>query len=397
MPPAVAVEIPDYRRIVTAAAVLSLVMGIGIISVGPCLPGLSDEFDLSDTAAGALVALQGGAYGAAVVVAGRIGDRIGRLVPTTIGIVMQIGGLVALALAQSAAWAFGAITLVGIGAGIASAGVGALVADNTGPRAPRAMLLSNAGFGLGALVAPGVAAIAFAVGLSWRWPLLVGAAVCLIALPTVRIFPRGRPRSHADAPMAPWHELLRDAHLRALLVVIGLYFPVESALAAWYPKYSVDARDGSEWMGAAAVAGFWAALTISRLILGLGRFRLRTPNLLPLLIGGALVLALGVLLLPGAAAPAFVLIVSGALCGGIFPLSSAAAAARAPAATGTVFGLLLGIGGVMTLVVPLTMGVVSDAAGTPAAGIVVVVVLLAAALAAALAYRSMGDAAPVAP
>ena len=54
-------------------------------------------------------------------------------------------------------------------------------------------------------------------------------------------------------------------------------------------------------------------------------------------------------------------------------------------------------GGVMTLVVPLTMGVVSDAAGTPAAGIVVVVALLAAALAAALAYRSMGDAAPVAP
>ena len=397
MPPAVAVETPDYRRIVTAAAVLSLVMGIGIISVGPCLPGLSDEFDLSDTAAGALVALQGGAYGAAVVVAGRVGDRIGRLVPTTIGIVMQIGGLVALALAQSAAWAFGAITLVGHwrrdrqrrGRRARRRQHRAARAAGHAPlerrlRAGRARRPRRRGHRLRARPLLALAA-------ARRRGRLRGRAADGAHLPA------GPSPLHSEAPMAPWHALLRDAHLRALLVVIGLYFPVESALAAWYPKYSVDARDGSEWMGAAAVAGFWAALTISRLILGLGRFRLRTPNLLPLLIGGALVLALGVLLLPGAAAPAFVLIVSGALCGGIFPLSSAAAAARAPAATGTVFGLLLGIGGVMTLVVPLTMGIVSDAAGTPAAGIVVVVVLLAAALAAALAYRSMGDAAPVAP
>ena len=379
---------PDvFRRVVAAGGLLSLGLGIGVIAIGPCLPGLREEFALSDTASGALVALQGGTFGLAVVAAGRLGDRRGRTRPLVAGVLVQIVGLTLLGLAPAAWAAFVAVVAIGIGSGLSNAGISALVAEHEERRRDRALLLTGAGFGVGALFAPGMSALLFAVGLGWRWPLLAGAAICAAVLPAIRLFPpEHAPSVRAAAATERVRALLRDRRVRTVIVMTAAYYPVEGALAAWFPVFTTEERGFSDALAAATVACFWGALTVARLYLGTRRRQPDPARMIPLLMGASLLLYVLMLLVPGRPVAIVVMVISGALLGGVFPLSMGAGALHAPLALGTVMGLMLGIGGAMSLVVPLAMGAASDAADDPTAGIAVATAMLALSLGAALFY-----------
>jgi fucose permease len=138
-----------------------------------------------------------------------------------------------------------------------------------------------------------------------------------------------------------------------------------------------------------ALAGYWAALMLTRAWLGRGRSPLSGPRLV---IASAVASAAVVGLLLTAARPPLAVAMTvavGATLAGIFPTVLGIAGARFPAHSGTVFGLLftMALAGGMTL--PWVTGQLAAAWGLrPALGLVVLQFLAVAALPGAIGARS---------
>lgn len=364
-----------YRGVWLASCASLLIVGAYAALFGPALlPEIMRRTGVGMGNAGAVFTASFGAAIVSTAAAGPALDRFGRRWPLALGLALNGVALVTIPLAGSWPALLTLVALLGLGEGALVVGVHVVVAEASPGREAGALNLLNVGFGVGAVLGPALAA---AVRAADGRPTLVLAALGLAQLACAAVVARAA----VPARTGTVHEdgrggtRLRSARLLWLMCALLLiYVGVEVGLGGWVFTY---ARQAAGLGGTAATllsGGYWAALTLGRL---LSPLVLRRWTAATLLVAGPVLSGAGTLaLVLGGDQPA--VLVTGVLAAGIgfgpvWPVTFALAARAFPGATSGVSGILAMVSAFGGLGLPWLQGRVLDGGG-PAAGISVTLI-----------------------
>ena len=364
---------PPTRRLQAAAFAGMFLFGIAAALLGATLPLLSERLQLGLGRVGTLFLVMNAGMLASSFALGALQDRFGMKPPLVAGPLVVGAALALVAAAGTYGGLLLAVALLGAGGSALNGASNALVADLFDDPAAKSAALNRVGlfFGFGALLVPfAIGLLLRAVGL--RGILVAGAALCLLvavanALPAYPLAKQAGGLSLAEAA-----RLVRDP--LALLLGLLLFFQSGNEfIVGGYTTTLLTSEVGMS-VGAAsyALAGYWAALMLTRAFLGRGRSSLTGGRLVR---ASAAASAVVTAVLVTATTPDLavaMVVVLGAALAGIFPAVLGVAGSRYPAHSGTVFGILftMALCGGMTL--PWVTGQAAAAWGLrPALGLVV--------------------------
>ncbi len=264
------------RLLALLAFVAFVSLGLPDAVLGVAWPSVRREFDVPVSRLGALIAAGACGYLVSSFFSGQVVAAIG------IGRLLRLSSVVvAVALAGTALSVHWGMLVAcalagGLGAGAIDAGINAFAADQF---SPRAVTWLHACYGVGATLGPLLMTFCFTVGLGWRNGYLVLAAAlgvmtvlffCTIglwdALPVAR--------RAADAGDEAAAEPVRIAHVLrrpivwAQVALFFLYAGIEVTAGQWLFTLLTESRHFSTAVAGTVVGGYWAALTIGRIVFG---------------------------------------------------------------------------------------------------------------------------------
>jgi fucose permease len=309
-------------------------MGLSVAIVGPSLPALRSQFQLSGTLASFLLSAFWVGTVAGVVVGGVSLSRFAPRQILTVAFALLAVGALAVAYAPSAVLAGIALLVTGFGFGIVDVAVNLLVARSFGDRSAAMLTGLNGCYGIGAIVGP---LLVGRTPTDARPPFLLFAIGAMLLVPMT-----ARLRSRA-LPLAPARPL--DGRVLGLLVLTSLlllgYVAVETGAAGWETTYLRGATTMSDGAAANATSLFWIGLTVGRFLAAPVAFRV-PPRVLAgvALVGEAASLALST----WRPAPVLAFGLVGFFCAPVFPTMIAWMSRVVPSGQGAtaVFATALG-------------------------------------------------------
>jgi FHS family glucose/mannose:H+ symporter-like MFS transporter len=370
------------RPLQAAAFAGMFLFGVAAALLGATLPLLSERLEIGLGRVGALFLVMNACMLASSFALGSLQDRYGMKPSLVAGPLVVGAALLIVAGADRYAQLLLAVALLGIGGTALNGASNALVADLFEDPAAKSAALNRVGlfFGFGALFIP------FLIGLLLRAAglggILVGGMALCVSVAAANAVPRYPPAKQAGGlSLAEAARFVRDP----LVLLLGLLLFFESGNEFILGGYTSTFLTSTLGMGVGAasytLAGFWAALMLTRAWLGRGRSSL-TGGRLVLASAGASAVVTALLVTASRPPLAVAMVVAlGATLAGIFPAVLGVASSRFPAHSGTVFGILftMALSGGMTL--PWVTGQAAAAWGLrPALGLVVLQFLAVLAL-----------------
>lgn len=362
--------------------------GFLLYSLGPALPALRRELDVSRTVASLHTTLAALGFVAAGLAGDRIVARLGRRGAFWVATAGACAGAVVLAAGRTLPVTLTGAAAMGLSGALLAVLVPAILADRHGPLSTAALSEANAAAtGLGA-AAPFVISLAILAGGDWRAPVLT---VALVALPLVAVTHRSvafppqdeiPPRVERRLPRAYWWRWL----------ALVFFVAAEFCVAFWSTDYLQSEVD----LGTAEAAGF-ASLFLAGIALARaagGRLG-RTAEPERLLPGALLVSGAGFLLfwttqwaplsVPGLA-------VTGVGIGLLYPVTIALALASVARRSDTASARAALGSGVAIALAPFLLAALADVTGLVAAYAMVPALLLGGWLATLAASRAAKEA-----
>jgi MFS transporter, FHS family, glucose/mannose:H+ symporter len=343
------------------------VFGLVIALVGALVPSLSARLDLTLGDIGTLFLAMNFAMLVASITIGLVVDRFGLKPPFAIGAALVALGLWLVASAEAPPALLVAVVALGFGGGLVNGGANTLAADlhDDPQRKAAALNLLGVFYGFGALMLP------FSVGaltatLGFAGPLLGAAALCLLVAATAALQPFPAPKQRMGWPLAAMPRFLANPAVLALGFLLFFQSGNEFALGGYISAFLTREMQLSVGAASYALAGYWAAVMVTRLFLT----RLLLVVSAPTVVTGSALLsvaaACGLALAPTPAVGVAASVVMGAALAGTFPTVLGMAGGRFEQHSGTVFGILftLALSGGMTI--PWIAGHLADAAGVRA-------------------------------
>jgi MFS family permease len=218
--------------------------------------------------------------------------------------------------------------LFGLSAGAIDAALNSYAARHFGPRQINFM---HAAYGIGAATSPLIVTVVVSAGTSWRWAYLIvmiiqGALAVLFAVSSRRWNEAAGKTSNTSTATPSPSSMDRARwrpHPRAVagLLVVAVECGLESVVGLWAFVFLLEAVALEPAMAGVVVSGYWAALVVSRVLLGSVAERVGTWSVLAAativaVIAAALMVsqqpiptAVGVLVLGLAVAPIYPLLV----------------------------------------------------------------------------------------
>ena len=360
--------------------------GVVTTLLGPILPWLAARWSLTDAQAGLFFSAQFLGSMAGVAAMSLLIPRRGFSSSLLVGFVLMAAGVCTLGLGS---WALGLITVFGYGLGLGVTIPTANLWVAGAPRERRAAALSllNFAWGLGAVACPLLfAALKPSIG---ERAFVVGLAVALgiLSISLACVEPAGATKALGkivSLEAGRWH-----AHaVLKLAVLFFLYVGTENGLGGWVAYYArrMNADPGSGWV--LTPSFFWGALLLGR---ALAPVELRAVTEAQA-VGAGLLLAIGgtlTLLYAGTVAG----VMAGAAIAGlglapIFPILVAWLSEQFGAAAPRAGSALFALGSLGGATLPWIVGLTSARFGTLRAGLVIP--LAASLLMLALEYGSFG-------
>lgn len=356
--------------------------GFLLYALGPALPALRKELDVSRAAVSLHTTLI--AFGAIAV--GLAGDRfvvrIGRRAAFWVAATLIAGGALVLALGPVLAVTLAAAAVFGVAGALLVAIVQATLADRHGSLAAAAIVEANALATLLGAAAPFAVALAILAGSDWR---VVFVAAGLLVVPALGLaygsvcFPAAPQLAHGEEPKLPrpywiyWWALL-------------LFVAIEFSVVFWSTDYFENVQGLSASRAAAASSLFLVGMTAGRVVGGWLAKRVAPERILAVALGLA---ALGFLVFWLAPAPLSVLGLALTGCGVsvLYPLTLALAIAASGGRTDAASVRVGFAAGAAIAVAPFVLGAFADAAGLRAAYAVVPVLIAGGAAALLVARR----------
>ena len=349
---------PERRSILVIACLISLSRGIFAAALGPLLPELAANGQVSLAVMGSLITVVflGGLI--AQLTLGPLTDRIGQM-PVLVGAVLLIGtGSLSLAFSHSFGLTLALTFLAGLGLGAGDLSTSVLVARAYADRSVSALNLLNLFFGVGAFVSPALAGLSYSKlgsGLPVLW---LVTSLLLVQAPFVwRIGKFTSPaRVVAEIGVQPT-PIYRSPTLWLLGAMLLLYVGVENGIAGWITAYMQQTTAMVYEKATLVASTFWIALTAGRLVGALAGMRWSAQRVLSLALGGAL--SGGLILATGTGSNPVSLvgvIVTGFCFGSVFPTVVSLAASAFPANPGKAVGAVTAAGSIGGMLVPWMLG-----------------------------------------
>lgn len=352
------------RRLTAAADAAMFVFGIVMALLGAVLPTLSQHihFDLART--GNLFLAMNCAMLASQLLLGPLMDSFGEKLPLIAGPLLVALALWVIAGADSYRLLAGSLAVLGFGGGALNSAANTLVAHlHTEPRRKNAALnLLGVFFGFGAVQLPltigglietrGLTAILYFAAFLSLAPAAISA---LLRFPV--------PRHEGRVPLGEVGRQLQNPVVLGFAFLLFCELGNEFILGGYVASFLTRIIGVSIVEAAFLLALYWATIMLARLLLSRILMRIRGGTVVRF---SALCAVLGVGLLAQAqsdiaAIPALVL--TGLGVASIVPTTLGLAGARFAQYSGTVFGILLGIGLLGGMTMPWALGHIAAAYG----------------------------------
>jgi len=356
-------------------------------SIGPVMPFLRAELDLSYSVA----SLHFSAFATGAIISGLVGERvvrrIGRGTALWGGIAGMSAGALLIAFSPVVAGTILGTFIMGLLGTISLMANQAVLADIHGAQRTIALAESNVAATTCAVLAPLIVGSLAASGLGWPLALVLTAPWALglwLVFRQVR-FPDVQPaqaagRAATTLPRAFW----------MLAVVLFLVSSVEWCMAYWGAEFLASVVGLEPALAASAMTLFFVAMVGGRLIGSRLAWRFASANLLY----GALAIALvGFLLFwlgSGAALSLIGLFVAGLGIANFYPLTVGVATGAVPELIDTATARLAVAGGSALLLAPFVVGAIADLVGMRWGFGIVAPLLIAAFICLVLAMRLLG-------
>ena len=334
--------------------------GFLLYALGPALPELRRDFDVSRTVVSfhttlvALGAVAVGLFGARVVA------RLGRRRAFWTAVAGAGAGAATLALGQALPVTLPGAAVMGFSGGLLVVLIQAILADRHGRLSAAALSEANALATLMGGVAPFSIALAILAGSDWRAPVLV---IALVGVPllgvvcrSVRVPPGSVPAAGADAARLPrtyWR----------LWTALVLFVSAEFCVALW----SVDYLETEVGLRRSAATGFASLFLLGMAAGRAGGGRLARQLSSARLLAGSLAVAAagfaGFWLAPWPAAAVVGLALTGVGIALLYPLTVALAIGAVPGRSVTASARIALGSGVAIALAPFLLAAIADAAG----------------------------------
>lgn len=367
------------RRWLLALGVLLIAANLrpAVTSVGPVLPEIGAEYQLSGVALALLAAAPLICFGVlaplAPVLAARLGvDRTLGLVVAAIllGLVIRVG--------PDSALLFGGTVLVGGAIAIGNVLLPALLKREFGRPGLMTGLYATV-LGLTAAVAAGATVpLAVTLGGGWRTGLGFWAIPAAVALLVWLPLSRRRTVAAADPPSSSIVRALRDRVAWQLAIFSGLHSLCFYTVVAWLPSilrdHGLSPTDAGLLLGLTSIVGLPVGLLIPT-----WTSRQRDQRLAVVLVTALTGIGLlGLLAAPPASAALWAVLL-GLGNGGTFPLALTLVTVRTrtPETTQGVWAMAQTVGYLLAAAGPLALGLLHDITGAWAAGLALLVALVA--------------------
>tara|TARA_B100001123_G_scaffold16053_1_gene18164 strand:+ start:8205 stop:9539 length:1335 start_codon:yes stop_codon:yes gene_type:complete len=377
--------------------------GVVALSIPPLVGEVRADLGLSRSAMGLALGAWQLVYLGSAPPAGRLVDRLGVRRAITIGALIVIASGVLRAMAGNLLALWAAIALFGVGGPLISAGAPRAVAlwfDDARERRIAVGAYSTAP-ALGGMVTLVLSnTVLMPLTGSWRWTVVIQTGSMVLALATWLVLtgrivaPMSSSEANQPGAAGAWRGLVRDAHVRVVLVLgLGVFF-IGHGLGGWMPALlrshsGFSSMAAANWVAVGSAVGVAASLWLP----GRAEGR-RLPAMLAglvLVVGVALV---GVLVAPTVLDPLPVAV--GGLRAVLVPLVLVAlmeSPGVGPHNMGVAYGLWFAVAELGGVSGPLVMGWVADTdAGFGGAMVMMVAVCVLVALVAS-GLRAPGGAA----
>ncbi len=315
----------------------------------------ADSFGTPFTTLARVSALQFAAFFLAAVGGGLLADRYGKQRILESGCLLLAGGGLAWSAARGLPAAALGSTLLGLGGGILES-MGCAVLTDAYPRRRRLLLnVSQIFFCLGAISGPALMGLLLPRGVDWRWffggVAAVGLALLWLYAP-VRLPPPG---SEERIDRHALRALAGRARFWIPCAVIFGYVLCESGVGLFLNAYLRTAAGAPEDWAIYAVAAFWAAMALGRLLCAALPEHLDGGRIVTLLLLAAAAVLAALPLCRGWQSAFALLTLTGFVFAGTWPLIVGLATAWNPRYSGTVVGVTVAVGSLGCIAAPLAL------------------------------------------
>ncbi|MFR7985409.1 MAG: MFS transporter [Clostridia bacterium] len=348
------------RFLAGAICFIGFLLGIETGGLQFILLKAANEFHLSQTSMGSIVTVQFAAVTITPLVVGFISDRIGKKkVILSASLLFACGSLLSILSAQMGLLLVG-VVLIGFAFGSLETTITAALSDTFGERSGRYISIMQGCLSFGAVLSPLAVNLAIEQwNFNWRvlfWVCLIFAAAGGIAI----FFAKFHTVPQEDRKKSRGKLNFRDLFLIGAFLVIAFYMIAENNTTCFIDSFYANVLKDST-CSAAALSGFWAAMTISRF--AFSALHEKRHIILPLLCAAAAVLLAAMNWLTNPIAVLVCLFAIGICYGPMSPFIMNMAVERYPEQSGTTAGLMLGFMGAGGAVGPVLGGYIADTFG----------------------------------
>ena len=292
------------------------------------------------TAAGLLISVMALGSLSSVILSSALADHVGKRRVILVALLILATGLYLLSIQGSFLLLLAALFLYGFGFSPSEAMSSAVLTDENPRRASAWMNVAQAGFSLGAIAGPVIAAAFVLARGSYHGLFLLCCLLVLAFSAVILVTARGRlgiPR-HGQRPPMNMFSVLKERRFRYLALMIFLYLGYES-ISPVYAKQLFLASGASETMASLMISLFWGAMIVGRLV-----GTMLTGKEMQSIRAFTAVAFLGLLLLVvGTSMPVRIagIALVGLGCGPVWPMLVVLAARLFPERSGSAIGMMM--------------------------------------------------------
>lgn len=343
-------------------------MSLTIIS--PLLTAIAQSFSVKIAQVGILFTAQFIGFVVFILIGGVIADRWGKKIVLSISLI----GFTVVILVFPSVHNFNLACLImifigGFG-GIIESITSALVSDMNASNKSFYINLVQVFFGFGALIGPIVAGILLSQGVSWKI-CYYGLGILSFILTIVFIVNKFPNLSSPDKiTVNDFKLLIADKRFLFVCMCMAFYTGSEVGGWGWLCTFLDQSMGFTVTKSSVAVAVFWTAMTLGRILCGGLTFKYTVRSIVVMLAFASSAVTLLSVFVSNEFAIWAVIAAMGISYSSQWPFIAAYGSTHSNAPSGTVFALLIASGGIGSMIIPYSMGVVGEIVNMRAAMII---------------------------
>ncbi len=351
----------EHRNFITHLLfIISVFFAMVLTVMSPLLTEISKTFSLTLAQTGTIFTANFLGFTIFLIIGGVLADLWGKKKVLALSLIGFTVTLFLFPLAPNYPLAFIAIIFLGGFGGVVEGTINSLIAEINPERSAFYVNLMQVFFGLGAIVGPIGAGILANNGFPWQlcYFILAGAFLLITIAFCYAKFPSFKPSDKIS-----WNgftKLISDPTFLTICLCMILYTGSEVGGWGWIATFCKQNLKFTATQSSIAVAVFWSAMTIGRLICGRLSLRFKTRSIILFLASCSTAITALAGFIQNEAAIFLVIAAMGFAYSSIWPLIITFGSAYHPENSGTVYALLIGCGGLGATLIPASMGVIAQ-------------------------------------